>query len=190
MRFLFVLSFCIIAFTATGAFAQRDMPRYGDPTKLEKHQPDPSQLPPGYVPPKGGVTDLQIMQQQKREKAQRVEMSCSTKAIYSAYRTTVQRGNKYYINDPKNEYLFVIDGLVPVPRDGYTFSMILESVKRDTAFLRLKLIAPSTETEDLLKVPMKLAVNTKINLGKNPITSAVIAVEGLGIPSEIKCSGN
>lgn len=191
MRFLFILFFCMTAFTAitaTELFAQRDMPSFGDPTKMKKYQPDPSLLPPGYVPPEDGITDLRVMRLNKLEAAQRVEMSCSTEAIYTAYRTTLQRDNKYHFNDPNNEYLFVVDGLIPVPRSGYSFSMVLESVKRDTAFLRLRLIAPPAEKEDLLKVPMKLAVNTKIALGKNPITAAVIQVEGSGMPSEIKCS--
>jgi len=190
VRFLFILSFCIVAFTATEVFAQREMPAYGDPTKLQKHQPDPSQIPPGYKPPKGGVTDLQIMQQNKREMARRVEMSCSTKAIYSAYRTTIQRGNKYYINDPDNEYLFVMDGLIPVPHEGYSFTVTLEKVKKETAFLRLTISPPAVEKEDILKVPMKMAVNTKTALGKNPITAVVILVEGLGIPSKIECNSN
>lgn len=189
MRFLFILSFCIIAFTATQAIAQRDMPGFGDPTKLKKYHPDPSQLPPGYVPPEGGITDIQVMRQNKIEKAQRVEMTCSSKDIFISYRTTIQRDNKYHINDEDNEYLFVVEGLTEVPRNGYTSNLAMEKIKGETVYLRLLLIPPPPGTKNSLNIAEKIPFGGKVALGKNPVTKALVTLDyGNGNSAVIKCS--
>lgn len=193
MRFLFIpgfiLVFCIIAFTATEVIAQREMPAFGDPTKLKKYHPDPSHLPPGYVPPEGGITDLQVMRQNKIEKAQRVEMSCSSKDIFISYRTTIQRDNKYHINDSDNEYLFIVEGLTEVPRNGYTHNLMLEKIKGDTVYLRLQLIPPGPDVKNSLKITEKIPFGGKIALGKNPVTKAVVTIDySDGKTGMIKCS--
>ena len=189
MRFLFILGFCIIVFTATEVIAQREMPAFGDPTKLKKHQPDPAHLPPGYVPPEGGITDLQVMRQNKIEMAQRVEMSCSSKDIFISYRTTIQRNNKYHFNDPDNEYLFVMEGLIEAPRNGYTHNLVVENIKRDTVYLRLQIIPPGPEVKDSLKISVPLAFGGKLPLGKNPVTKAQVTLDdGSGKARVIKCS--
>lgn len=185
-----ILVVCVTVLAATPAVAQRDAPAFGDPTKMEKYHPDPSHLPPGYVPPEGGITDLQVMRQNKIEMAQRVEMSCSSADVFISYRTTIQRDNKYHINDPDNEYLFIVEGLTQVPEIGYKHNLMMEKVKGDTVYLRLQLMPPGPDEKSSLKMGEKIPFGGKIALGKNPVTKAVITIDyGNGQTASIKCRG-
>ncbi|TVQ82037.1 MAG: hypothetical protein EA357_10925 [Micavibrio sp.] len=194
MRFLPILAILALVFwpVSQNAAAQqlRDMrapPGY-DPS--ERHQVDPRLLPPGYTPPEDGLTDSMLNRLQRREEAQRVTMKCSSEIVFTAFRTTEMRDNKYHPTARDNEYIIVLEGNYRTPTTGYEHKITLENVRRDTAQVRLTIIPPA-EGVPVMQMNAPLFFNSRFPIGNNPVTRVIIAVDKnfeQG-PSQITCRG-
>ncbi len=192
MRFLPILAILALVFwpVSQNAAAQqlREIRPGYDPH--ERREYDPQLLPPGYQVPDEGLNDIMLDRLQRREQAQRVTMRCDSGIVFSAYRKTMMRDNRYHPTARDNEYLLVLEGNYRTPTGGFKHRISLENVRRNTAQVRLT-ISPPAEGEPVMQMVSPLFFKGQFQLGNNPVTQVVIAVDKnfeQG-PSQITCRG-